>query len=596
MALGGGTFTTQNKTLPGTYINFISKERANASVSDRGYAAMPMLLDWGPENQVITVTNEDFIKNSLKNFGYAYDADELKGLRDLFTNATTLYTYRLNGGGVKASNAFGTAKYGGSLGNSICNVVGVSEKINSTVSADDMEVGTMHDNTMDVTIESYVLNPYFSVIGEADITVENVNDTVGGTSFANVLKIKGKINSTSTKGIYNALKVEALGQAVITLYCANGDALGEGSTTQTTWDIGLYDENFNSIETVGVDNIVNHSGGNAITLEIPKKGTYYIGFEGATFKLYSANITIYDYNVKTIFNGETVEEQTVNVITDLESDYIDYDSDATLYETAGLYMTGGTDVTAASATAHQKALNALESYSFNTLGCISADDTIKKLYVEYTKRLRDESGIKFQTVVSNYAADYEGVINVANSVKDGESGSEIVYWVTGASAGCAVNKSLANTTYNGEYNVYTDYTQTELTALLKAGKFVLHKVGDDVRVLKDINSFVSTTKDKNEDFTLNQVIRVLDQIGNDVAVLFNDNYCGKVPNDKAGRLSLWNDIIKYCQTLSDIRAIEDFSDDDCFVAAGDSKTAVVVDLSVYPTCAMDTLYMTVYVR
>ncbi len=595
MALGGGTFTTQNKTLPGAYINFVSKERASASVSDRGYAAMPLLLNWGPENQVITVTNEDFIKNSLKIFGYAYDADELKGLRDLFTNATTLYTYRLNGGGTKASNAFGTAKYSGALGNSICNVVNISEKINSTVSADDMEVGMIYDGEVSGPIETYVLNPYFSVVAQADITVGNVNDTVGGTSFTNVLKIQGKAQKSDTYGIYNVLKVEAPGQSEITLYCANGDS-GVDGTNQTNWDIALYDEDFNIIDAAGVDNIAMHVGGNVITLETPKAGTYYIGIAGATLKLYSANITVYDYDVKTIFNGEVVDEQTVNNMSELVSDYIDYDSNATLYETAGLYMTGGTDVTSASASAHQKALNALESYSFNTLGCISADDTIKKLYAEYTKRLRDESGVKFQCVVYNYAADYEGVINVVNSVKDGESGSEIVYWVTGASAGCAVNKSLANTTYNGEYDVYTDYTQPELTALLKAGKFVLHKVGDDVRVLKDINSFVSTTKDKNEDFSLNQVVRVLDQIGNDIAVLFNDNYCGKVPNDKAGRLSLWNDIIKYCETLSDIRAIEDFSDDDCSVAAGDSKTAVVVDLSVYPTCAMDTLYMTVYVQ
>ena len=30
MALGGGTFTTMNKVLPGTYINFVSTARASA--------------------------------------------------------------------------------------------------------------------------------------------------------------------------------------------------------------------------------------------------------------------------------------------------------------------------------------------------------------------------------------------------------------------------------------------------------------------------------------------------------------------------------------------------------------------------------------
>ena len=40
MALGGGTFVTQNKTLPGAYINFVSAA-ASATLSDRGIATMP---------------------------------------------------------------------------------------------------------------------------------------------------------------------------------------------------------------------------------------------------------------------------------------------------------------------------------------------------------------------------------------------------------------------------------------------------------------------------------------------------------------------------------------------------------------------------
>ena len=47
MALGGGTFLTQNKVLPGAYINFISVATASTNMSDRGYAAMGLELDWG---------------------------------------------------------------------------------------------------------------------------------------------------------------------------------------------------------------------------------------------------------------------------------------------------------------------------------------------------------------------------------------------------------------------------------------------------------------------------------------------------------------------------------------------------------------------
>ena len=77
MALGGGIWAVQNKVLPGTYIYFSSVAKASATLSDRGYAAMPLMLDWGPDSTVFTVTSGDFQKNSLKIFGHAYTDDAL---------------------------------------------------------------------------------------------------------------------------------------------------------------------------------------------------------------------------------------------------------------------------------------------------------------------------------------------------------------------------------------------------------------------------------------------------------------------------------------------------------------------------------------
>ncbi len=104
MALGGGTFVTQNKELPGAYINFVSAAAANASLSERGIATMPLELDWGVTGEVFEVTNGDFQKRSLEIFGYEYTHEKMKGLRDLFLNTQTFYGYRLNGSGTKAGN------------------------------------------------------------------------------------------------------------------------------------------------------------------------------------------------------------------------------------------------------------------------------------------------------------------------------------------------------------------------------------------------------------------------------------------------------------------------------------------------------------
>ena len=431
MALGGGTFFTQNKVLPGAYINFISASKASATLSDRGYAAMAIELDWGVENTIFEVTNGDLQKNSMKLFGYDYTAPQLKGLRDLFLNLKTLYIYRLTSGGVKATNTYATAKYCGTRGN-------------------DLKV----------------------------VISNNVED-------------------------------------------------------EEKFDVSLY-----------------------------------------------------------IDDTTLLDKQTVSQMSELvDNDYVTWKSGASLSETAGEPLSTGTNGTV-NGLAHQTFLDKAESYYFNILGCVSTEDEIKSLYVAYTKRLRDDVGAKIQLVVHNKEADYEGVINVINDVEESPV-SSIVYWVTGAEASCAVNASLLNKKYDGEFTVKANYTQSQLEGFINKGKFAFHNVGNDVRVLSDINTLLTTSDVKGDVFKENQTIRVCDQIANDIANIFNTRYLGVVPNDANGRISLWNDIVKHHQQLQDIRAIENFTSEDITVAQGDSKKAVVVYDKVTVVNAMAQLYMTV---
>lgn len=459
MALGGGTFLTQNKILPGAYINFISVARASATLSDRGIATIPLEMNWGPEGEVVTVELGDFQKDSQKIFGYAYTADELKPMREIFKHAQTVHFFRLNSSGVKASCEYATAKYPGTRG-----------------------------NDLRIVIE------------------ENENS-----------------------------------QAEAKLY-----------------DVSTF------IGTLQVD-----------------------------------------------------QQKAISQMSDLKAnDYVDFNVEATLALTATTPLTGGTNGTVEDAT-YQTYLDKMEAYTFNAMGCTSTDSIISDLFVSYCKRLRDEVGKKFQVVTFRNLADFEGVVSVKNSVVGAEQDSTVagkavvgqsaledgtgsdsaalIPWVTGVVAGTAVNKSATNMTYDGEYEVNTDYTQTELENGILEGSFMFHMVDDEVRVLEDINTFVSVTDEKSADFSSNQTIRVLDQIANDIAVLFGTKYIGKVPNDASGRISLWNDIVKHHQELQNIRAIEDFNPDNVTVAQGDTKKAVVVADYVTPVNAMAQLYMTVYV-
>ena len=301
------------------------------------------------------------------------------------------------------------------------------------------------------------------------------------------------------------------------------------------------------------------------------------------------------FDVKTVVGTTVVDEQTVAKAADLVANKFVTWKDAELTVTAATPLSGGSNG-AVDGAAYQAYLDKIESYTYNTMGVVVTDETTKTLFASFVKRLRDEMGIKFQLVLYNKAADYYGTINVKNKVTDeGWSEASLVYWVTGVSAGCEVNRSNQNKVYNGEFTVDTNYTQNQLAAAIKAGEFTLHKVGSDVRVLEDINSMVTTSDTQGDIFKDNQTIRVIDQIANDIAVLFNTKYLGVVPNDNAGRTSLWSDIVKHHQQLNDIRAIEDFADSDVSVAQGNTKKSVVVTDAVTVVNAMGKLYMTVTV-
>lgn len=305
------------------------------------------------------------------------------------------------------------------------------------------------------------------------------------------------------------------------------------------------------------------------------------------------------FDVTTTLGTAVVDTQTVSTADELKPNkFVKFLAAAELAATAATPLSGGENGVV-NGEAHQAFLDKLGVYSFNTLGVAVEDKSIKGMYAAFAKRMRDEVGVKFQVVLHDYAADHLGIINVKNEVKVPENSSwgkvALVYWVTGAAAGCAVNSSIQNRIYNGEFDVDTEFTQTELTKSIEAGEFVLHKAGGDIRVLKDINSKVTVSDSEGEIFKENQTVRVMDQIANDIAVLFSIKYLGAIPNDAAGRVSLWADIVEHHRQLEQIRAIENFNEEDVTVEQGGGKKSVVVTDAVTVVNAMDKLYMTVTV-
>lgn len=303
------------------------------------------------------------------------------------------------------------------------------------------------------------------------------------------------------------------------------------------------------------------------------------------------------FDVKTLLGNAVVDiQKSVTTTADLKAnDFVKWKEGIELEETAKVPLTKGSDAT--SCQNHSDFLEKIESRSFHTLAV--TDQNANSVFEEFTISMREDKGVKIQTVLYKSSANHEGIISVENELteKDGENVDEmLVYWVAGAEAGCSVNKTLTNSTYDGELDIYVDYTQKQLEDAIASGGFLFHRVGDEIRVLEDINTLTEYDDEKNPDFSDNQVIRVLDQIGNDIAVLFNEHYLGKMPNDKSSRTGLWSDIVTHHKQLESLRAIEDFRSEHITVEKGEGKKSVIVTDIVTPVCAMTKLYMTVVVE
>lgn len=456
--LGGGTFVTQNKILPGSYINVVSTTKATATLGERGMAAIALPLTAYTAGQVIEITNIEYLQTPDKFLGTGLPTKTVDALDELFCHATKAYIYN---------------SYAGTGAPAILEI-------------------TLNGSTP--TTGLVITGGTTTIAQLGDLTIEDTNTV---ESVFTKVAIDGVEKSWTT----NASDVIPT-NAVITLTASSNAKLDS--------DVKA------ALEGIG----------------------------GA------ADMTLLD-------GVGTVDEPTVGEIC-----------------------------------------LALEPYEFNCIAAYTNDTEDVKDYMSQIEIWRDQYGKKCQLVVYNQStADYEGIINVVSTVSDaGADPFALVAWVCGAQAGCAVNASCTNMTYDGKFTIVCNHSQSELEECLQNGQFVFHIVYGDVNVLEDINSLTTTTVDKGDDFKSNQTMRVVDQIANDIAKLFNTKYLGKIPNDNAGRVSLWADIVKHHNQLQDIRAIQEFDSSLVTVQQGDTKKSVVVYDVVNPVNAMAQLYMTVVVQ
>lgn len=243
--MAGGTWTTQNKVRPGAYINVRSNGGIGTTDSISGVVALPLVLDFGPENEVVTITKA----SDLTTFGYDLNDPQLLLVREALKQAATVLVYRVGTGGKAVAtegNLAVTARYGGTRGNAI----GIVSKENVNVAdAYDVETylaGQLVDRQTVKTIEELVTNRVVTFTGSGEMTafsivLENGSNTAATmndymTFFSKIqlfdfntlaLPVQDTVTKAAGVSFINRMRNEEgkKCQLVVAAYAANNEAV-----------------------------------------------------------------------------------------------------------------------------------------------------------------------------------------------------------------------------------------------------------------------------------------------------------------------------------------------------------------------------------
>ncbi len=242
MALGGGTFTAMNKTLPGAYINFVSAGN-NVTLGERGTAVLALPLNWGKSGEFIVIESGEYTANAAELLGYEAADGALRLVSECMKRAKKLLLWRADSGGEKASGTVGgltvTALCAGTRGNDIS--AAVLANTDGTFDVVTYLDGIEYDRRTVSTAAELAANSFVTFEGEslsaaAGVKLEGgTNGTVTGKSASDFLAAAEKetfsvigctSSDTDTKALYAAFTKRLRDDEGKKIVCVLGDYAG----------------------------------------------------------------------------------------------------------------------------------------------------------------------------------------------------------------------------------------------------------------------------------------------------------------------------------------------------------------------------------
>lgn len=530
--MAGGRFDILvGKDEPGVYVNFeSSRSDTSVSTATRGTAIVPLpKATYGPAKQFIKLTNQN-PDAAAAILGYSiYDNDanrQMLLIREAFKRAATVLVYILTEG--KKATADITMELTepetSELDTAV--VAAISEKLGTKGELTGCTLSySRRKRTLTVTLTGPV----------SGVKNTGVFDTLSAlTKEGCTVKVDGK----AITGLQDFQQSEAYTQLTALTEGANDLTFKvEVSKDDATENYTLV-VSYPKAAAAAAASVIDPSEDTNSLTATAKSG----GSRGNTLTVTSDANPVGGYDVIIHLDGSKVAEYegltTAEELIAENNPYIDFTGTGELGAFAGVSLAGGTDEEAANMDVTDF-IDAWEGVKFNTAAFPFDGDNsenVKQAALTKIKYLREDCGKTVQVVIPNAGnMDYEGVINVTNSVAIGDdklSCAEVCAWVAGATAGATNTQSLTEMQYTGATAVVNPKASEDARKAIRAGEFFFTvSDNDDVVVKYDINSLVTFAKPKDKTYRKNRVIRVYDTFHDAVKLNFPPGKYDNEPGD-----------------------------------------------------------------
>lgn len=270
-------------------------------------------------------------------------------------------------------------------------------------------------------------------------------------------------------------------------------------------------------------------------------------------------------------------------------------------------------------TAYAAVLKKLKNLRWNYLCIPELKEADTAVISAWIKECRDNDKKTFKAVLANCAGDHEGIINlttenISSTITNlTHTATEYCSRIAGVLAGLSLARSST-------YYVLNDISAADVPndpdARIDDGELVIVFDGKKFKVGRGVNSLVTFTADKPEDFRKIKIVEGMDLYMDDIRETYEESYVGKVINDYDNKQAFVASILAYHKELQgdvldasfdnmaavdveaqraylDGRGIDTSEMDDTAVAKANTGSRVYITSNVKFVDAMEDLNMAV---